>query len=252
MVNRYLPRRALPTLLAAFLILAGCATTDRDQWDAERYYQEAREALDDERYQTAVQYYQELETNFPYGAHAEQGQLDLAYAYYRQSEPDSAIATAERFIQMHPRHPHVDYAYYVRGLSGSQKNRNALNDLFGQDPAKRDPSALRKTFDYYAELVRKHPESRYAEDAAQRMVHLRNSLAAYEVHVARFYLERDAHVAAANRASRVLEDFDQTPAVVDALTLMVEAYTALGQDELAASAEELLAHNAPGHDGRTR
>ncbi len=251
MVNRYLPRSVLLTLAAA-LFLAGCATTDRDQWDAERYYQEARAALDDERYQTAIQYYQELETNFPYGAHAEQGQLDLAYAYYRQSEPESAIATAERFMQMHPRHPRVDYAHYIRGLAGSLKNRNFLNDLFGQDPGKRDPSSLRETFDYFAELVREHPESEYAEDAAQRMIHLRNSLAAYEVHVARFYLERDAHLAAANRAGRVLEDFDQTPAVADALALMVEAYTALGQDDLAASAEELLAHNHPGHAARLK
>lgn len=249
MANRYLLPAAL---LGLTLLLGGCASTDRGQWSAERYYQEAKEALDAGRYQTAIQYYEELEANFPYGAHAEQGQLDLAYAYFRQSEPESAIATADRFIQMHPRHPHVDYAYYVRGLAGYRKNRNFLNDLFGQDPARRDPSTLREAFDYFAELVRLHPDSEYAGDAAQRMVHLRNALAEYELSVARFYLERNSNLAAANRAAHVLEEYDQTPAIPEALALMAEAYRRLGQADLAEDARAVLRTNFAGHEALSR
>ncbi|MGM0413465.1 MAG: outer membrane protein assembly factor BamD [Pseudomonadota bacterium] len=245
MFPRYL---LLPTLLA-LVLLAGCGTLNRDDWSAERYYEEAREAMESERYQTALEYYQELESEYPYGRYAEQAQLDMAYVYYRTDQPQSAIDTAERFIEMHPRHPQVDYAYYLRGLAAYGQNRSFLNDLFNQSPDERDPDGARDAFRYFAELVREYPDSDYTGDAVQRMIHLRNSLGRYETHVAEYYLDREAWVAAANRAKYVVENYDRTPAVADALAVMGQAYVELGRTELARDALKVLRENHPDHQG---
>ncbi|MFP4607114.1 MAG: outer membrane protein assembly factor BamD [Thiohalospira sp.] len=243
------PRYLLAPTLLALGLLAGCGTLNRDDWSAERHYKEAREAMEAERYQTALEYYQELESDYPYGRYAEQAQLDMAYVYYRSDQPESAIDTAERFIEMHPRHPQVDYAYYLRGLASYGQNRSFLNDLFDQSPDERDPEGARKAFRYFAELVREYPESDYAGDAIQRMIHLRNALGRYEVHVAEYYLDREAFVAAADRAKYVVENYDRTPAVADALVIMGRAYVELGQNDLARDALEVLRANHPDHDG---
>ncbi|QKT02982.1 outer membrane protein assembly factor BamD [Ectothiorhodospiraceae bacterium 2226] len=232
------------------LALAGCATLGRDEtadWSAERFYEEGRSAMDAGDYEKAAGLFERLEARFPHGPYAQQAQLELPYAYYRGREPASAIAAADRFIQLHPRHEHVDYAYYIRGLASFQHAETRMERLFRQDAAERDPQAARESFAYFRELVQRFPDSRYAEDATERMIHLRNMLARYELHVANYYFRRGAMLAAANRAKYVVENYDQTPSVPDALAMMAQAYGELGQDDLADDAREVLRLNFPDH-----
>jgi outer membrane protein assembly factor BamD len=217
--------------------LSGCSTTadDRDEtskWSAEKLHKEGKEALASADYETAIEMFEILEAKYPFGQFAEQAQLDTAYAYYKFEEPDSAISAADRFIKLHPRHNHVDYAYYLRGLASESKKINVLDSVLPQDASLRDPASTQKAHDYFAELVKKFPNSIYAPDAAIRMGHLRNSVAAHEIHVANYYLDRGACVAAVNRAKHVVENFPQTPASRQALEILVDCYTQMGMTAL--------------------
>ncbi len=233
-------------VLSLILLLGACASVDnKKEWSAQRYYEEAKTALDNRDYESAIRYYEELKTAYPYGHHAEQADLDIIYAYYKGDEPESAIAAADNFIKQHPRHPNVDYAYYLRGLASFSLGENFLNKTFNQDPTQRDPSHLRRSFNYFMELVRKFPNSKYRADALQRMKYLLNSLARYEIHVARFYMEREAYLAAANRAKYVVEHYQDTPAVAEALDIMSRAYGHMGRYDLADDARRVLQLNFP-------
>jgi outer membrane protein assembly factor BamD len=247
-----MPQRLLPSilllLLAGLFGLAGCASTpdesdDSNKWSVEKLHEEGKSALEAGDYETAIEYFEKLEAKYPFGHYAEQAQLDTAYAYYKYGEYDSAIAAADRFIKLHPRHPSVDYAYYLRGLASAHKKDSPFDTLFSQDGSLRDPKSTREAFEYFAELVEKFPQSRYTPDALKRMGHLRNSLAEHELHVANYYLRRKAYVAAANRAKYVIDNFQQTPAMYGALKVLVEAYDRLGMDDLAADARRVLAQN---------
>jgi len=157
-------------ILSLLLLLGACASVDKKQeWSAQQYYREAKTALDNRDYETAIRYYEELKSAYPYGRYAEQADLDIIYAYYKGGEPESAIAAADNFIKQYPRHPNVDYAYYLRGLASFSEGDTFLNKTFNQDPTQRDPSHLRRSFNYFSELVRKFPESKYRADALQRM-----------------------------------------------------------------------------------
>ncbi len=236
------------TILLLLLLLGACAGVEKKQeWSAQRYYQEAKSALDNRDYETAIRYYEELKTAYPYGEYAEQADLDVIYAYYKGEEPESAIAAADNFIKQHPRHPKVDYAHYLRGLASFSQGESFLGRAFNQDPTQRDPSHLRRSFNYFSELVRKFPDSRYRPDALQRMKHLYNSLARHELHVARFYLEREAHMAAANRARYVVEHYQDSPSVAEALRIMELAYRSMGREQLADDARRVLQLNFPDH-----
>lgn len=237
-------------LMAIMLTLAGCATVDEEdtsKWTAARFYQEAQSAIKVKNYETAIQHLESLEGQFPYGPYAEQAGLDLAYVYYLSGETESAIAAADRFIKTHPQHKDVDYAYYLRGLALFEENRSFMYETFNQDPTQRNPEGARRSFQYFAELVRKYPDSKYSKDAQQRMIDLRNRLAAYEVYIARFYLERDAYVAASNRGRYVVENYNDTPSVGDALVVMVQAYRKMGMDKLANDSMRVLMLNYPKH-----
>jgi outer membrane protein assembly factor BamD len=229
------------------LLLAGCASSPEDdeseKWAAQRLYKEAKDALDATDYETAIKYFEKLEAKYPFGNYAEQAELDTIYAYYKFNEADSAIDAANRFIKLHPRHARVDYAYYMRGLASEAKKKSALDSFFPQDPSKRDPASTRKAFDYFEELVKKFPNSRYVTDAIKRMSYLRNSLAMHEIQVANYYIKRNAYVAAINRAKNVVENYPQTPASRMALKILVDSYKQLGMDELAADAERVLQFN---------
>ncbi len=237
--------------LFALLLLGGCASNKSqiDLNDPEALYQRGKTALDDGFYETAIGHYQELSTRFPFGDHAQQAQLDTAYAHYQLNQPESAIATAEQFIKTYPRHPNVDYAYYIRGLANFGQTRGALDDWLRADAARRDPRSALDSFRYFSELVTRYPDSHYAPDAVQRMVYLRHYLARHELHVANYYLRRGAWVAAANRARYVIETYPRTPAVEEALRLMAVAYDRLGFDDLAAATRRVLEANFP--DART-
>jgi outer membrane protein assembly factor BamD len=245
-----LPRHLV--LILPLLLLAGCGSSpDEDPttgMTVEELYDKASEALKDGDYETAINDYERLESRFPYGPYAERAQLEIIYAYYKFGEPETAILSADRFIKLHPNHRNVDYAYYMRGLASFRLEPSWLNRVFDQDMTERDPRPSREAFRYFSELVKKFPDSRYAEDAIGRMYTLRDGLAQHELHVANFYLEREALVAAVNRAKRIVEDYQQTDAVPNALGILVRAYRKLELNDLADDALKVLELNYPDHD----
>ncbi len=245
--------RILPLALAA-LVLAGCGAFGEKpditrNWPVQRLYAEAKAALDDGDYETAIDYYEKLESRFPFGRYAEQSQIDLAYAYWKDEQNASAIAAAERFIKLHPRHPNVDYAYYLKGLVNFEQGKSFLDRILPRDMSQRDPGAARQAFDAFSELVRRFPQSKYAADARQRMLYLKNLLAQHEVHVGDYYMRRGAYVAAANRARYVVENYQGAPAVPDALVIMAKAYKLMDLDDLSRDALRVLKMNVPDHPG---
>jgi outer membrane protein assembly factor BamD len=230
--------------------LSGCGLLPEQidetrDWSADRLYTEAKEAIDDGSYQTAIGYLEKLQARYPFGRYAQQAQLTLIYANYKDDEPDAAIAAADRFIRTNPRHPFVDYAYYLKGLVNYNRGETALSRLAPNDPAKTDTDSTRQAFNDFAELVQKFPNSSYAEDARQRMLFLHNKLAAYEINVADYYRRRGAYVAAVNRAQYVLENYARTPSVPDALAIMAKAYVKLELPDLAADSFRVLELNYP-------
>src|SRR6185369_2527857 len=166
-------------------------------------YSEAKSNLNEGNYEKAIKLYEKLEARYPYGRYAQQAQLEIAYAYYKDKDVASALAAADRFIKLHPGHPNVDYAYYLKGLANFNDDLGVLGNMAekftGQDMTERDPKAARESFDAFRDLVTRFPESKYRADSMERMNYLVNSLASHEVHVARYYMKRGAYVAAANR-----------------------------------------------------
>lgn len=239
------------TFLFVVLNLFGCglAETKPETWSVNHLYQEAKEAFDGGDYQTAIKYYEILEARFPFEKYAQQAHLNLIYSYYKYDEPESAIIAANRFIKLYPRHPNVDYAYYLKALVNFERNQGVLDRILPIDRSQRDQNAARQAFQDFKELMRRFPKSRYSQDTRQRMIHLRNRLAEYELHVARFYMKRNAYVAAANRAKGVIESFQGTPAVSEALVILAKAYKVMGLNELSDSALKVLALNYPKHEG---
>lgn len=237
---------------AAFL--TGCASSgnvdDDDTYGmtVAELYQEAKALLLNGEYENAIQHYEKLESRFPYGTYAERARIEMAYAYYKDLQPETAIIAADRFIKLHPNHANVDYAYYLRGLASFDNSVSFMNKLFNQEPSQRDPKSIRKAFKYFSELVQRFPKSRYAADSIQRMKGLRETLARYEVHVANFYQRRGAHLAAANRAKYVIENYQGTLAIPDALALMTQSYRKLGMHDLASDAYRVLELNHPEHE----
>ena len=238
-------------LLIAFLSVTAACSSNKEVVDENlsetQLYQQAQEDLDNGSYNSAVAKLKALESRYPFGRYAEQAQLELAYAYHKNSEPDAARAAADRFIRLHPQHPNVDYAYYLKGLASFDQDQGLLARFLPLDMSKRDPGAARDSFNEFAQLTSRYPNSRYAPDAKARMIYLRNLLAAYDVHVAHYYLKRQAYVAAANRGRYVVENFQGSPSVGDGLAIMVEAYQRLGLDDLAASSLDTLRLNYPEH-----
>lgn len=236
-------------LLGMALALSGCSKDDnQDLESSEReLYESAHGSLRSANYQDAVSKLQVLEARFPFGRYAEQAQLEIIYAYYKSGQSEAARAAADRFIRLHPRHPNVDYAYYLRGLASFDEDENFLARIFPIDPSSRDPGAARDSFNDFSQLLRRFPDSEYAPDAQKRMKYLRNLLAAAEIHVGKYYIRRGAYIAAANRGRYVFENFQQTPAVPDGLAIMVEAYQLMGRDDLAEDALLVLSENFPNH-----
>jgi outer membrane protein assembly factor BamD len=234
--------------------LAACSFLDKQDpastMSAEKLYAEAKDALDGGQYDLAIKRYETLEARFPYGRYSQQGQLEIAYAYYKQNEQASAVAAAERFMKLHPNHPNVDYAYYLKGLAYFNEDQGLLSKFSRQDRTERDPKSVRESFDAFKELAQRFPESKYTPDALARMKYLVNALASHEVHVARWYIRRGAYVAAANRAQFALKNYPEAPAQEDALLIMVQAYDALGMADLRDDAERILRKNFPDSEHR--
>ncbi len=221
-------------------------------WDADRLYSEAKGNLDAGFYSDAVDYYQRLESRYPFGEHAQQSLLDLAYGYFKSEEHDASIAACNRFIKLYPQNIHVDYAYYLKGLASFNKGKASVQRFIPNeivDESQRDTGAAQEAFQYFSELIKKFPNSEYVDDAEQRMRHLRNNLASNEVFVATYYMRRGAFLAAANRARYVIENYNRTPVVPEALVIMARAYRILEMEDLARDAIRVLKLNYPNHPG---
>lgn len=242
--------------LALFLVLglSACGllsdrTDDQEDWSVNKFYSEAREKLDDGSYAAAIKLYETLESRYPYGRIAQQAQLEIAYAHYKNDEPASAIAAADRFIKLYPNHANVDYAYYIKGLANFNEGWGMLGFLlkgpFKQDMSERDPKASYESFEVFKELVARFPESKYAADSRQRMAYLLNLLAMGEIHTARYYMKRKAYIAAANRAQNAVKEYPPTPATEEALYIMIRAYEALEMYDLRDDAERVMRINFP-------
>ncbi len=244
MLKRFLPL----AFFGALALLTACSSNEKkeEKFTSEAdLYTAAEEQLDHEQWEVAIKNLQKLEEHFPFGAYAEQGQLELIYAYYNYGKPDEAIATANRFIRLHPQHRNVDYAYYMMGLSSFTKDKGIFERAMPTDMTKRDPGAARESLANFTQLLNRFPESPYAADAKKRMLFLRNALARYEIHVANYYFKRQAYVAAIGRGRYVIENYPQAPATPDALAVMVQGYHLLGMHDRSKEVLEVLRTNYP-------
>ena len=239
--------RTLMVLFCTVLLLAGCANRnkERPELTESNQYREARKALDARRFDSAIEQLREMQVRFPYGDFSEQAQLDLIYAQYRSQDYPATVVAAQRFIRSYPAHPSLDYALYMRGLANFNMERGMFDNVMSSDGAARDMSAARDAFRDFERLVNRFPDSDYAPDARARMVYIRNQLARQELHVARDYARRGAAIAAINRAQQVVKHYQQTPAVPEALAIMVRGYKQLNQPELAEKSLATLRLNWP-------
>ena len=245
--------RSVPAVLSLFLALVcalglvACGTTnDRLKGEtAQALFDEAKELQNGGSFERAIKGFEQLEGTFPYGRHAQQAQLEIAYTYYKMQESASAIAAADRFIKQYPNHPSVDYAYYLKGLSTQISEDSFLNVIYERDLADLDQSAVRESFDIFRELVTRFPDSRYTPDARERMEKIVDALARNELKAARYYVRRGAPLAAINRAKGILKDHAGSSVIEEALAIMVDSYTQLGLTTLSTDAQRVLRQNYP-------
>lgn len=240
---------ALAALLLA-VSLGGCGlfgkvTDPRKDWQAPDYYKAAHEEFENANWDASIKIYEQLEAKFPFGRFADQAQLEMAYAYYKQAETAQAVSTLDKFIKAHPNHPNVDYALYLKALANFKEDLGPLAKLVSQDLADRDPKAARESFEGFKDLVTRFPESKYVADSRERMAYLVEALARHELNVARYYLQRGAYLAAANRAQDAITHFPNSPAHKQALEIMIEAYDRMGMKELRDDTRRVLALNFP-------
>jgi len=241
------------TALAAFalaLALSGCGlfgdkTDPRKDWTAAEYYKAAKEEFDNHNWDSSIKLYEALESKFPFGRFAQQAQLEVAYAYYKQGDSAQSVSALDKFIKLHPNHPNIDYALYLKALVNFKEDLGPLARVISQDLADRDPKAARESFEGFKELVTRYPESRYAPDSRERMVYLVEALARQEIHVARYYLSRGAYLAAVNRAQDAIVKFPNSPIHRDALEVMIEGYDRMGMAALRDDARKVLQKNYP-------
>jgi len=237
-------------ILLFSLVLYGCSSNDElpdiaEDAGEQQIYDDAQRYLRGDNYDLAVKSLQLLESRYPFGKYAEQAQLELIYAHYNAYEHEAAVEAADRFTRLHPQHPNLDYAYYMKGLAAYSGNEDIFARFLPTDPAKRDTSHAKEAFAEFSQLLARYPDSPYAADAKARMVHLRNLLARHELDIANYYLRRGAYLAAVNRGRYVVENFERTPAVADGLAIMAQGYILLGMDELAQQSIKVLAANYP-------
>jgi outer membrane protein assembly factor BamD len=240
--------------MALLLLLSGCSFFgDGDELDLgsesgeQQIYYEAQRYLDNESFGMAIRTLQLLESRYPFGRYAEQAQLELIYAHYGAYEYEAAIEAADRFIRLHPQHPNIDYAYYMKGLAAFDMEGDFFSSFIPTDDTKRDIGHIQEAFAEFAQLLARFPDSAYAPDARARMVHMRNMIARHEIHVANYYFRRGAYMAALNRGRWVVEHMQQTPSVADGLAIMAQGYILLGMNELALDSISVLRANYPDH-----
>lgn len=243
-------------LVSALLCLClatagGCRSKGEDRENegltAVELYDKAKRALRNGSYDRAITHYRVLQSRFPFGRYAEQAQLELAYAYFKNYDADLAISTLDRFLKTYPTHRHVDYAYYLKGLINFSRNRGLLSRAFAIDTSTRDLEYARESFRSFSQLLQQFPDSKYAPDARERMLYLRDEMASAEIQVADYYMRRKAYVAAAKRAKHVVENYQEAPQTGDALAIMSQAYDRLELESLSEDAYRVLKLNYPDH-----
>ena len=247
----------LTLLLVLVLALPGCKTVGgwfgkhteekTETLPVEQLYAEAKKNLSEGDFSDANRYYTRLIARFPFGPYAEQAQLEQAYALYKVGKPEDATSAIDRFIRTYPRHPHIDYAYYLKAVINFDRNVSLFTRLARTDVSARDLNGPSQSYNDFAEVISRYPNSAYAQDSRQRMVYLRNQLARHERNVGLYYYRRGAYVAAANRGRYLLENYPQSEFQGDAIALMAASYTALGQKQLADDAAAVLKLNDPQH-----
>jgi outer membrane protein assembly factor BamD len=230
---------------AIALSLAGCGPAKDDidataDWSVEKFYLAARAEVAKENYLTAIEYYETLESRFPFGKYATQAQIDVAYAYYKFDEPDSAITALDRFIKLHPRNPSVDYAFYLKGLVNFERGGTVLDVISARDLSDFDRSLLLAAYNDFRLLIQRFPDSKYATDARKRMIFLRNELARSDLRIASYYASRDAWVAVANRTKFILLNYQGSSVIKSTLELQLRAYQALDLDNLAYDTQRII------------
>lgn len=239
--------RRLGLALGMLLTLAACGTLDQPDetigWPPDKLYSEARKDMDNRNWAAAIKVLEKLESRYPFGRWAEQAQLQIAYAHYRNGERVLGIATVDRFLKLHPNHAALDYAYYLKGVINFNEQEGLFAALGGQDLAERDLQAARDAFDAFRTLVTRFPQSRYADDARDRMAYLVDSMAKGEMAVARYYFRRGAYVAAANRAQGIIRQFPDAAAAEEALFILAESYDKLGMPDLRDDTRRVIEKN---------
>ena len=241
------PLPFIPALLLAGL-LVGCSSTTEDKtagWSPNRIHSEAKDEMNSGAYDKAIPLFEKLEGRAAGTPLAQQAQIDKAYAHDKAGENAEAIATLDRFMKLHPTSPALDYALYLKGLVNFNDNLGLFSFISRQDLSERDQKAAKDSFESFGELVTRFPESRYAKDARQRMTYIVNSLAQYEVHVARHYYQRGAYVAAISRAQTALADYQGVPALEEALYILIQSYDALGMTQLRDDARRVMDSSFP-------
>lgn len=241
--------RAL-TLLMMALLLGACASSPSKVQSEKQYYESAQKSMRSGNFSKAADDLEALESHYPVGAYTEQAQLELIYANYRHIDYAGASAAADRFIRLHPSHPQLDYAYYMRGLADFEANRDFFSRYLPVKAHARDTASLRDAFNNFRELLQRFPDSEYAPDARARMIWMRNQFAEAELHVARLYARKKAYLSCLNRARGVVENFPGAPQVPDALALQVWAYGKLGMKDLADQQRALLKASYPDYSGQ--
>jgi len=238
-------------VFVSLFFAAACSRVKKDDvaetLPVEAMYAEAKSSLESGNLDRSLKYYKRLIARFPFGPYTEKSQMELAYAEFKARKPDDAYSSINRFIKTYPTHGEIDYAYYLRGLINFERESGLLERYVNMDMTKRDQGFARQSFDDFSELLNRYPESRYAEDARQRMIYLRNAMAQAELNIAEYYLRRGAYVAAANRSKYIVENYQRTPQAGDALAIMTASYKSLGQAKLAEESEQVLKLNYPDH-----
>ncbi len=237
--------------VSTLMVLAACSSSPDEQDPVlknagpQALYDRAKEQLTTGNYNAAVQTLSALDSRYPFGPLSHQVQLDLIFAYYKTGNAEQAIATIDRFIRLNPNHSDVDFALHMRGLVNLDADKNLFQEFFNIDRADRDTSRARQAFDDFRTLIQKFPDSRYAADAKLRMLAIKDRLAKHELSIAKYYMKRQAWVAAANRGQYVVETYPDTPHVKEALLIMIECYDQLNMQELKQNATATLLLNYP-------
>ncbi len=245
-MSKLINLKIILVILAATALVA-CANK-KDNYkgmSAEAIYAKAQNNVKKDNYVEAAKDFEALEARYPYGAYSDKAQIGLIHAYYKRSEPALAIAAADRFIRMNPRHPEIDYVYYLKGMVNFEQNTTFMYKYLPLDRSARDPSRAEESVETFQTLVELFPNSKHAMDARKRIHILRNQLARHELGVVEYYMKRDAYLSAANRANYIVRHYPETTAVPEALADMVKAYRELKMTSLAEDTLATLQKNYP-------